>query len=119
MMSILDFINYAKDNLEFISYCEIIILPTGGIELARPSHREAAVRIASKLEGVTVEEIKSSMSKSVDPLGYIVSKHNLIAVWYHQILYHKKINRFQRHSLKLLRDNELIAANLSGYETNE
>lgn len=58
-MNILDFIRITKENpLEFISYCEIIILPRGDIELVSPSHTETALEIAARLEGTTKDELK-------------------------------------------------------------
>lgn len=118
-MNILDFIQITKENpLEFITYCEIIILPGGDIELVSPSHTETALEIAARLEGITKDELKSNIPKYVEPLSYIVSKYRLVAVWYNSILYNK-LNRFQKHTIDLLKYNELISKEPIIYETNE
>lgn len=118
-MNILKFIHYTKENpLKFITYCEIMILPTGGIELVNSSHTETALEIAARLECITKDELKSSIPKYVEPLNYIVSKYGLVAVWYNNIMYNK-LNRFQKHTIDLLKYNELISKEPIIYETNE
>lgn len=106
-----EFIEMTKQNPnEWISYCEILILDNGMIELARPSHMEKVIEIYCEKNNITREEFKDNFSRMLNPLDFICEKYHIIAVWYNKILMPKKINRFQRLTINKLQDAGLISA---------
>lgn len=120
-MNVLDFIKYTKDHEnEFKCYCEIIIGRTGAVVLAHPSHQEMLLKIGAKYNGISVEEYKNEIPDLCLPLYWVVSKENVIAVWYNRIIIPKKgLNRFQKRTINLLKQNGLLKEDLYIEETNE
>ena len=120
--SVLDFIIYTKKHpSEWIHYCEILIDPNGGIILCRPSHQETAIEYAASIENVEKEAIWADIHREFSPLHYLIGKYGLVAVWYEFGIYsnYKGLNQFQKHTLDLLKKNNLISQDFEATPTYE
>lgn len=100
----LDFHNKAG----YKDYCEIIITQFGGIELATPSHLEKLIELYCKNMNISREEAINRLPLECSPASLIIDKYNYIAVWYNYLVIPAKINRFQKKTLKILTDNNII-----------
>ena len=110
-MTINEFINKTKEEpLNWINYCEILIKPSGGVLLARPSHTEALIHCIMNKYEKTREDVMLEIPFDCSPLDWIIDKCRFVAVWYEgYICHHGGLNRFQKRSIKILEDNNLIA----------
>ena len=105
-----EFIEMTKQNPdEWINYLEIIILNNGMIELARPSHLEKVIEIYCKKMNTTKKDFEENFPFYLSPLEFICEKYHIIAVWYNKVIMPKKINRFQKITLKKLQDASLLS----------
>lgn len=116
-MTIDEFIELTKkDPLQFITYCELIILRSGMIILAKPCHTDAALSVAVEIEQKTKEELNSEIPDTCLPLEWFVDKHSLVAVWYSGYMYPSGgLNIFQKRTIRKLQENNLILSNEKAY----
>jgi hypothetical protein len=117
-----DFLVYTKIHpMEWIHYCEIIIDPNGAIILARPSHQEAVIEYAATINEVDREAILADIGLEFSPFHYLIGKYGLVAVWYGFGIYsnYKGLNQFQKHTLDILKKNNLISQEFELSPTNE
>lgn len=118
----LDFIVYTKKHpKEWIEYCEVLIDPNGAIILCRPSHQETAIQYAAEINGVEKEDIMRDIHLEFSPFHYLIGKYGLVGVWYTFGIYsgYKGLNQFQKHTLELLKKNNLISQDFELSSTNE
>ena len=109
-MSIYEFLDLVKkEPMKWINYCEIIITKTGGVLVATPSHVERIHQYIYEKYGITKDELNNEMPYDVMPIGYLVDKYNLIAVWYSGYLW-GSLNKFQKKVIRLLQENNLITS---------
>lgn len=108
-MNVYEFLNLVKqDPDKWKNYCEIIIMTSGKIELARPSHTEKIIDIYCEIESITRKEFAEEFPVNLSIIDFIVEKYSLISVWYNYIIRPTKINRFQQRTLQILIENGLI-----------
>ena len=108
-MNIEEFVKYVKDHKDqFHNYCEIIITRSGLIELARPSHQKALIRLAAEKYNQTSKEYMSSIPIECSPEHWIIDKEHMIAVWYNCLLIPSKPNRVQLKVLDRLKNEGII-----------
>lgn len=121
MRSIYDFIQYTRENPdEFRNYCEIVMGIHGEIYLARPNHQRALLALAAYKNKMFVKEYESSIPRNCGPTYWIISKEKFIAIWYDRLFIPVGgMNRFQKRSIKLLQEAELISNDLFIDEQNE
>ena len=111
-MNILDFIQYTKEHeSEWRNYCEILLDKYGNVYLARPCHQNAALELAASLYNQSIYDYRKEIPKYCSPLHWIISKENFVSVWYEFIIMSKDVNRFQKHSIDLLKESGLIDRN--------
>jgi len=119
-MNIREFIQYTKDHEdEWRNYCEILLDRYGNVYLARPCHQVAAIELGSSYTDQTVEEYKKSIPLECSIIHWIVSKENIVAVWYSQLIVSKNLNRWQKRVISLLKDRGLIYHNCDTETTIE
>ena len=108
--SIDEFIKLTKENpLKWITYCEIIIVPSGSIIITNPCHVTTLERYAFELTGISREELYNEIPDDCMPIEWLVDKYNCVAVWYSGYMYPSRLfNRFQKRTLKILEENNLI-----------
>lgn len=86
-----------KEPFKWVCYCEIIILNNGLILLARPSHTECVINYAMQKESKTRTEIIELLRQDLlSPLEYYISKYQMVAVWYDNLLIGKKSTNSKR-----------------------
>lgn len=105
-----DFIDKVKtEPMKWINYCEILLDPIGNVILISVSHQETAIQYMCDKESITRNDIIDIIKVDLcDPLEFIVDKHNLVAVWYECYMHSNRINRLQKRSLEILKENNLI-----------
>ena len=97
-----------KDPLSWIHYCEIIILDSGSIKLARPSHINTMTEYAANIENMTVGDFKRKYSSIAD-VEYLSSKYTIIPIWYNYMIIPQNITNDQIITIKKLFYNNLIS----------
>ena len=108
-INVYKFIEYVENNpKEFKHYCEIIINETGQIYLARPSHEQVLLALASEKNKMSMDEYYSTIDVSYSPSHWIISKEKFIAVWYKFRIEPMKTNKFQQHTIGLLLKHGII-----------
>ena len=118
----LDFIIYTKKHpSDWIQYCEVLIDPNGAVILCRPSHQETAVQYAMCIEDKERDSIREEIPMEFSPFHYLIGKYGLVGIWYEFGIYsnYKGLNQFQKHTLDLLRNNNLISDTFELSPTNE
>ena len=98
-----------KKHMEtYINYLEVIMLPSGKILYAVPSHQELLINIAMKKYNKTRKEIEDMCPESMyyDYLTWLLDITGCIAIWSHT--YTGKPNRIQKQVL-----NQLISKGLT------
>lgn len=93
---------------KYINYLEVIILPTGKVVYAVPSHQEMLIKIAMKKYMKTRTEIEEMCPEDMYCLymDWLLSITDCVAVWSQG--YIGNPNRFQKNVLKKFKDNKLI-----------
>lgn len=120
--TVYEFIEYTKQHpLDWINYCEIVVLPNGMIVLAKPSHQEAVIQYAMKKENKTKSQLMGFlMGDILSPIQFFVDKYSLLAIWYNQILTGSNgVNRFQQHTINELKRSGLLSESIFTYDTKE
>lgn len=86
----------------FINYLEVVILQTGKVVYAIPSHQEYLIKKASEKFGVDRREIVAMCPRNMwlDYLTWLLDITGCVCVWNDH--YEGKPNRFQKHKLKQL-----------------
>lgn len=79
-----DYDVYSKFDLEkhkmtFVNYFEAIILPTGEVQYAIPSHQEALIRLA--FPNFTRDEAWEQVPIVEDPINFLLIKTGCISCW--------------------------------------
>ena len=94
-----------KHKEQYINYLEIIILPTGKVEYAVPSHQEKLISIGMSKYGCSREELDSMCPRDMwsDFLVWLCDITGCIAVWTRH--FEGEPNRFQRIKLEELKRN--------------
>ena len=109
--TVYEFLNKVKSEpFKWINYCEIIILQSGLIIIANPSHQEAILKyIKDKYHYESRQSVIDSIPKLCMPLEWFIDKHNLVAFYYQGYIESSKgLNRFQKHTIQILKDNNLL-----------
>lgn len=96
-----------KHKKTFVNYLEVIILPSGKVEYAVPSHQEKLIAIAMNKYNCTRDGImaKCPVEYYFDFITWLSMITKTIAVWDGRI--EGTPNRFQRHKLQELKRNGL------------
>lgn len=69
----------SKHKVAFINYFEAIILPTGEVQYAVPSHQEKLLSLA--FPGLTREEMWEQIPEEADVLRFLLDKTRCISCW--------------------------------------
>lgn len=103
-----------NDPMSWINYCELIILPSGLVALARPSHDETLIHYAMYMEDKSYEEIKQFLSDNMLLTSFYIGKYGCVSVWYNHIVTRPKgMNTFVKSTLDKLISNNLVSENHS------
>lgn len=96
-----------KHKKKYINYLEVIILPTGKIVYAVPSHQEKLVKIGMEKYNCSRNDFINKCPRNMlyDYLTWLCNITGCIAVWNNCI--QGKSNRFQKHKLEELKNNNL------------
>lgn len=104
---------YSEFDLEkhketFINYLEVIILPSGEVKYAVPSHQEFLIQYAMIIKSCSREEINKMCPKEyyADFITWLTQITHCVAVWNDG--YIGKPNRFQKKVIKRLIDYGLL-----------
>lgn len=111
-MNINEFLDYVNKNSDkFINYCEIVIERDGNINLARPSHQQTLIRLGAKANNISREEYINSIDPQYRFNEFIISKENMISVWYNYIKQPNTINDIQKDIIDTLKKRGLVNTN--------
>lgn len=92
----------------YVNYLEVIILPTGKIVYAVPSHQEKLIEIACQKHNCSREILLTKCPPSMygDFMTWFEKETGCVAVWTNFISGHP--NRFQKAALEKLRKAKLL-----------
>lgn len=93
-----------KYKKEWVNYCEIIILQTGNIVLAQPSHTEMLLR----LTGQNKKDIWNIMSIKASPVHWLIYHTKCVSVWEQFQLLPEDITIEQMQTLETLIKEKMI-----------
>lgn len=87
---------------KYVNYLEVIILPTGRIEYAVPSHQEKLIKIAMEKYHISRDELMRRCPQEYycDFMEWLQQITGCVSVW--SYCYKGKPNKFQKHSLRIL-----------------
>ena len=71
---------------KWINYLEIIILPNGLIQLARPSHQMALIHYAMEKDHISYSDIQKSIPLAYAINEFLIDKYKCICVWYNYFI---------------------------------
>lgn len=99
----------------FINYCEILVLHTGQIIMAAPSHQQALLKVVqvnfSQLDDEYNQyclEHKNDPYMIRDEMDYLHWKSDAVQVWYDRALSYGKPTEDQLNTIKFLNEKKLI-----------
>lgn len=92
---------------QWINYCEVIIMPSGSIILAQPSHSERLIHIT----GINRDELYSMIPISASPIHWLLEYTGCMSVWHDfQLVFKSKQTAEQLDTL-----NRIVEAKLAVY----
>lgn len=96
-----------KHKETYTNYLEVIILSTGKVVYAVPSHLEKLIKIAMEKYNCSREKVNEMCPKEMwfDFMTWLCNITDCVAVWNYGI--RGKPNRFQKHKLIELKNNGL------------
>ena len=105
-----------KHKETFINYCEVIIEPSGDICYAIPSHVMYLEKYGSRIYSETVEEFANRCPDNMyyNYIQWLVDATRCICCWPRGYMSCKNTTEEQKHSLKLLIDNDLVEDRVLG-----
>lgn len=100
--------NIKKHKETFINYLEVIILPTGKIVYAVPSHQEYLIQFGMKKHNMNREQYMNMCPYKycLEPIDWLTNDTRCIAVWNDRYIGHP--NKLQKKALKDLIQNQLL-----------
>lgn len=92
-----------KHKQTYVNYFEVVILPTGKVEYAVPSHQEKLISIGMKKFNCTREEFEKMCPEQyfIDYMTWLTNVTGCITVSNDYVF--GKPNKFQMHKLKMLK----------------
>lgn len=87
----------------FVHYLEVVILPSGKIEYAVPSHQEKLIQLACETQHITRKELNDRCPPEyyADFLTYLCMQSGAISLWENYIIY-DKVTEEQARSISSL-----------------
>ena len=87
----------------FVNYLEVVILPSGEVEYAVPSHQEKLIQIACETQHVSRSDLvnKCPPEYYADFAKYLCMQSGAIALWENYIIY-DKVTEEQARSISSL-----------------
>lgn len=83
----------------FIAYCEVVILPSGKIEYAIPSHTKKLEEIFKKQEKLSDDDFICLYYNNFDAYDIMLKKTKICQVWYNNIRYDGELTKAQVNKL--------------------
>lgn len=99
-----------KHKQHFINYCEVVILPSGEIQYAAPSHIEKLIKITEKSRN----EIYEQCPADAQLMDWLIEQTNCISVW-SEFYMGKPKTKEQEYSLQRLIDNGLTKGRVNAF----
>ena len=93
---------------KYICYCEAIILPTGKITYAEPSHVESLITVYMQKYNCSRDQVWKDMPIDAAPIYWLVDKLNVVSVWYNTCVCSVKCTKRQMQTLRLLLHSNTI-----------
>lgn len=108
-----------KHNEEYRNYCEVVILPDGDIQYARPSHQLKLIF----LEGVSendfydhcgkYSELMEKIPMEASPTHWMCEDLNIISCWFDACISPMSYTESQIKALQTLRKNRCISSDFN------
>lgn len=86
----------------FIAYCEVVILPSGKIEYAIPSHTKKLEEIFKKKHRMSDKKFMSLFYNDIDCYDKLLKDTGIIQVWYDNIRYKGEMTEKQKDAINNL-----------------
>lgn len=115
-MNVYEFADFVKEHPDlFVNYYEFIIDKLGFIWLAIPSHKYKVLQLVADKYNISWNAVLDQIPYDCDPYQWCLSKEGFIAVHNKFYIRPKKINKFQRHTLRVLLHRDIIEKGVSKY----
>ena len=108
-----DEFNIEKHKKHFVDYLEVVILETGKIEYAVPSHQEKLLQIACSKHELSRQDLVNSCppERYGDYMSWLCEMANCISVWNDRIEVGSTVTNKQVDALLKLHDAKLYYGN--------